>query len=82
MNIKSIDTRDNKKCSKEFKIRALTVVLMLFVLFAIMWPGQTAYGASNSTGTVIIDALNVRSGPGTLNESLGLVYLCLLYTSI
>ena len=75
MNIKSIDTRDNKKCSKEFKIRALTVVLMLFVLFAVMWPGQTAYGASNSTGTVIIDALNVRSGPGTLNESLGLVYM-------
>ena len=54
--------------------RLLTACLTIFLLFSLIPFSTVAYGASEKTGTVIIDALNVRSGPGTLNQSLGLIY--------
>ena len=56
----------------------LAIFLLLFLLLlGSAAVSDEAYGAtstSTSTGTVVIDALNVRSGPGTLNQAIGMVY--------
>lgn len=53
----------------------LTVVLVLLVLVGAGLAADDAAAATNKTGTVVINALNVRSGAGTLNEATGMVYM-------
>ncbi len=52
----------------------LAVILSLIVLIFAMAVTVDKVYADNSTGTVVIDALNVRSGAGTLNQAIGMVY--------
>ncbi len=52
----------------------LLALLVLVVLCAAVAADSEAY-AEEKTGTVVIDALNVRTGAGTLNQALGLVYM-------
>lgn len=54
----------------------LTVLLLVSVLLFAAWmQADDAHAAAGSKGTVVIEALNVRSGAGTLNEALGMVYM-------
>ena len=74
-----IMTRDGRKSGVFEKnpgtVKKLATVLLIFLmLFTVIPFSGSAYGASQQTGTVVTEALNVRSGPGTLNESLGLLY--------
>ncbi len=52
----------------------LLALLVLVVIFAAAKWDSEAYGAEK-TGIVVIDALNVRAGAGTLNQALGLIYM-------
>ena len=54
----------------------ILALLVLLVFFAAGAVESEAYAAEDQkTGTVVIDALNVRNGAGTLNQSIGLIYM-------
>lgn len=55
--------------------RMLLVCLMVLTLLLGFSAGADEAAAAEKTGTVIIDALNVRTGAGTLNQALGLIYM-------
>ena len=61
--------------SMTFSFKAFLVgFLVVAMLFGAVLSAEKA-DAAEKTGTVVIDALNVRTGAGTLNESLGLIYM-------
>ncbi len=64
-----------KNCQpKSLRRFVLAVVLVLTVILGCTaWADEAS--AAEKTGTVVIDALNVRTGPGTLNQALGLIYM-------
>lgn len=59
----------------KFLLRTVILLLLILAVFAGLgvWSGEA--DAAEKKGTVVIDALNVRTGAGTLNESIGLVYM-------
>ena len=51
------------------------VLLLVSVFFAPSADAAETSVTSGTTGTVIAEALNVRTGAGTLNEAIGMVYM-------
>ena len=66
----------NRAKSLQRGLTVLALVLVLLLGAAAAGTGD-AYAADSAyrTGTVVIDALNVRTGAGTLNEAIGLIFM-------
>ena len=65
----------NGTCRTKSLHQALLICLLVLSLLlgCILWADEAF--AAEKTGTVVIDALNVRTAPGTLNQALGLIYM-------
>jgi len=63
----------------KFTRRAAVILALVFVMLLGAFLGtqhaDAAEAGAGSRGTVIIEALNVRNGAGTLNEAIGMVYM-------